>query len=172
MIPLGEGNPAPPEGVGSAVLDSVAQGLQVRLSIFAGLSLSSTRSGPRSMLPPPKYPPRGPAHSAGPTKKVCTVGPFLHSKFGSFFDFDFGRFRGRLGSLLGGHFGPLGPPSSLKMPSRGRSKAYLCQKRRFCSHTTFSNTKTAFWTPRRRPKRPKIGPRRLQDGLEEALFRS
>ena len=116
-------------------------------------------------------PPRSPAQSARPPQKVCWVGPFRRSKFRSFLDFDFGRFRGRLGSLLGGHFGPLGPPSSLKMPSRGHLKAYLCQKRRFCSHTTFSNTKTAFWTPRRRPKRPKIGPRRLQDGLEEGLFR-
>ena len=121
---------------------------------------------------PPSFPPRRSAHSARPAPRGGCQQPFFRSKFASFFGTDFWPIWGRLGSLLGGHFRPLGPPSSLKMASRGVLKAYLCQKRRFCSHTTFSNTKTAFWTPRQRPKQPKIGPRRLQDGLEEGLFRS
>ena len=140
--------------------------------VFLLFALDLGKSTKAGLYTPLLFPPGGPRIPPGRPQEGGARQPFFRSKFASFFGINFWPIWGRLGSLLGGHFRPLGPPSSLKMASRGVLKAYLCQKRRFCSHTTFSNTKTAFWTPRRRPKRPKIGPRRLQDALEEASFRS
>ena len=114
---------------------------------------------------PPSFPPRRSAHSARPAPRSARWPPFFRSKFASFFGTDFWPIWGRLGSLLGGHFGPLGPPSSLKKPSRGVLKAYHLQKRRK-SRNAVSPRRNPILRP---PRPPKMGPRSAQDHPKRLL---
>ena len=140
--------------------------------VFLLFALDLGKSTKAGLYTPLLFPPGVPRIPPDRPQEGGASSPFFDQNSHRFLVSIFGRFGAVLGPSWGVIFGPLEPPSSLKMASRGVLKAYLCQKRRFCSHTTFSNTKTAFWTPRRRPKRPKIGPRRLQGSIEEHFWGS
>ena len=84
----------------------------------------------------------------------------------------FGPIWDRFGVPTRGHFRAFWRPSSAKFGSKRVLKACQDQKREISPNTTPANTGAQFWFPRWPPKWPKIGPRRLQDGLEEHLFRS
>ena len=79
----------------------------------------------------------------------------------------FGRFWSSSWSLLGGQNRP-------KMGQVGLKTALetlFFEKREFSRKHLKTNEKSTFLTPRGDPKRPKIAPRRHQDGLKELLFR-
>ena len=91
---------------------------------------------------------------------------------GAFSGIDFGAIRAPKGAPLGPHLAPFGRPSWARRRPKQASKAEQSQKRRKRCRTTFSNTKIASPTPRRRQKRPRIAQRLLQDVLWEPSERS
>ena len=91
---------------------------------------------------------------------------------GPFSGIDFDAIRAPKWAPLGPHLAPFWRPSGAKRRPRHASKADQMQKRRFSRNLAFSNVFFVFSTPRRRPKRPRIAPRRLQDALLEPSERS
>ena len=102
----------------------------------------------------------------------AVVNPSGKSNFGTSFSINFSIIFGhRFLDDLGGHFRHFWPPRSAKLGPKRVLKAYQHQKREFSPNTTPADTAAIFGAPRCRPKCPKIGPRRLQEALEEHFFR-
>ena len=122
-------------------------------------------------ITPLVFPPRAPRSLPGPPPK-CANPSFYSIKIliivGPPFWIDFWSFWGS----SWGHFCHFWRPSWIKIAPKHVLKAYLSRKREFSPDTTNSNTGELFWNPRWRPTCPKIGPRRLQEALEEQFFRS
>ena len=123
-------------------------------------------------LSPPLFSPQEP-HAVRRATHLSAESPlFFRSFFGSFLDIDFWSIWGRFGAPSWGHFRHFWRPSWAKFGPKRVLEAYQHQKREFSPNTTPANTGAIFGTPRWPPKCPKIGPRRLQDALEEQLFGS
>ena len=65
----------------------------------------------------------------------------------------------------------LGRPNRPKIGTKSSLEAFFSQKLDFSKYSPRSSESMKM-TPRRRPRRPKIGPRRLQDDLDNHLFSS
>ena len=123
------------------------------------------------ILDPLVFPPR--AQRSPPGHRPKRANPLLKSIkiliiFGHRFGIDFWLVLGRhLGLILGTFGGQVGSSSAPKRVL----KAYQHQKCEISPNTMPADTAAISRRPRWPSKRSKIGPRRLQEALEEQLFR-
>ena len=98
--------------------------------------------------------------------------PFSHLNFTPFSLPNLTRLNSCMGPSAASILEPLDPSNRPKIDSKSPLDASFVEKRDFSKKWLPPRAGTTFLTPRARQDRPKIGPRRLQDDLQELFFSS